>query len=104
MRPAALAGDTSGGKPAAASLFSLIDRRSAIDSSSPDGDAPERCEGAVAFERVRFVYPSRPGFHAMDGFSLAVPAGAVQALVGESGSGKRLARGCLQMRLRARPP
>lgn len=86
----AMAGDTSGGKPAAASVFALIDRRPAIDSSSAEGLAPEKCEGALAFREVAFIYPTRPGFRAMEGFTISIAAGTVQALVGESGSGAPL--------------
>ena len=42
--------------------------------------------GEVRFEEVRFGY--RPGSVALDGISLAVPAGSTVALVGPSGAGK----------------
>jgi ATP-binding cassette subfamily B protein len=49
---------------------------------------PEPAAGAVAFEAVRFHYPSRPETPALVDFSLAIPAGATVALVGPSGAGK----------------
>ena len=44
----------------------------------------------IAFEDVRFAYDAARG-PALDGFSLALPAGATVALVGPSGAGKTTA-------------
>ena len=43
---------------------------------------------AVAFEQVRFCYPSRPDTWVLDEFSMNLPAGETWALVGPSGAGK----------------
>ncbi|MCA2012542.1 ATP-binding cassette domain-containing protein [Cereibacter sphaeroides] len=45
-------------------------------------------QGAVAFDNVRFHYPSRPTQSALDGISLSVKPGETVALVGPSGAGK----------------
>ncbi|MDR3373650.1 MAG: ABC transporter transmembrane domain-containing protein [Ancalomicrobiaceae bacterium] len=49
---------------------------------------PEPPRGEVAFETVRFAYPSAPGRMILDGFSLSARPGEKIALVGPSGAGK----------------
>ena len=43
---------------------------------------------AIEFNDLIFSYPSRPGIHALDHFSIKVPAGSRYAIVGPSGAGK----------------
>jgi thiol reductant ABC exporter CydD subunit len=54
------------------------------------GPAPRAMPPAITFEDVRFAYGAARG-PALDGFSLALPAGATVALVGPTGAGKTTA-------------
>jgi ATP-binding cassette, subfamily B, bacterial len=49
---------------------------------------PEPGDGAIAFDNVRFHYPSRPDGAALEDFSLNIAPGERVALVGPSGAGK----------------
>ncbi|MGF6088772.1 ABC transporter transmembrane domain-containing protein [Pseudomonas sp. 18173] len=49
---------------------------------------PERVDGRLQLQNVRFAYPSRPESYAVDGLNLTVNAGETLALVGPSGAGK----------------
>jgi ATP-binding cassette subfamily B protein len=60
------------------------------DISAPANPAtlPSPATGALAFEQVRFRYPTRPEVSALDGFTLAVAPRERLAVVGPSGAGK----------------
>ncbi|MTW18065.1 ATP-binding cassette domain-containing protein [Rhodoplanes serenus] len=49
---------------------------------------PVKSRGEVAFEAVRFHYPTRPEVAALDGVSFTARAGEKVAIVGPSGAGK----------------
>ncbi|KAK2154279.1 hypothetical protein LSH36_272g05058 [Paralvinella palmiformis] len=75
-------------KVSAAKIFALLDRKSAIDSSDPDGKKLNDCSGAVKLMNVSFNYPSRPDVTVLKDLRLTVNPGQTVALVGTSGCGK----------------
>ena len=46
-------------KAAVSKVFSIIERKSAIDTKSSDGLKPTDIEGSIEFKNVSFEYPSR---------------------------------------------
>ena len=71
-------------------LDELLRAEPAIRSPQPPAAPPAASAGgaAIAFEGVRFAYPSRPERPALLDFTLRIPAGRTVALVGPSGAGK----------------
>ncbi|KAK2593569.1 hypothetical protein QQS21_008744 [Conoideocrella luteorostrata] len=81
---------------AAQDLFSIIDRKSAIDSLSEEGETPPNFRGDIKLRGVCFSYPSRPGVPILPGLDLDIPSDKTTALVGASGSGKSTIFGLLE--------
>lgn len=73
------------GVGASTRLFGLLDMKSGMSGTAtiPAADF----HGQISFRDVAFAYPTRDAT-VLDGFSLDIPAGSVQAVVGGSGSGK----------------
>ncbi|XP_011079475.1 ABC transporter B family member 4 [Sesamum indicum] len=91
-----LAPDSSKAKSAAASIFSILDRKSKIDPSDESGVKLESLKGEIELRHVSFKYPSRPDVQIFRDLSLAIRSGKTVALVGESGSGKSTVISLLQ--------
>uniref|UniRef100_A0A0E0C6J9 MDR-like ABC transporter n=1 Tax=Oryza meridionalis TaxID=40149 RepID=A0A0E0C6J9_9ORYZ len=84
----ALSTNATKARDSAISIFSIIDRKSRIDSSSDEGMIVENVTGSIDFNNVSFKYPSRPDVQIFSDFTLHIPSQKTIALVGESGSGK----------------
>ena len=69
-------------------LVELLEATDSVQDPAAPATLPDSVQGEVAFEDVRFHYPSRPGQSALDGISLRVEPGETVALVGPSGAGK----------------
>ena len=77
-------------------LMELLHLQSPVQSPARPVQAPWPSGGsALAFEAVRFHYPSRPAQPALQDFALTVQPGQTVALVGPSGAGKSTVFGLL---------
>ncbi|CAK7348531.1 unnamed protein product [Dovyalis caffra] len=88
--------DSSKAKGAAASIFSIIDRKSNIDPSDESGTTLNNVKGEIELRHISFKYPTRPDIEIFRDLSLAIHSGKTVALVGESGSGKSTVISLLQ--------
>jgi ATP-binding cassette, subfamily B, bacterial len=73
---------------AAERLFEILAIRPAIAAPAHPLPLPLPPRGEVAFQDVRFSYPTRPNVSALNGVSFAVRSGEKVAIVGPSGAGK----------------
>ncbi|KAH6827067.1 P-glycoprotein 11 [Perilla frutescens var. hirtella] len=92
----AMAPDSTKAKSAAASIFTILDRKSKIDPSDESGMTLGNVKGEIEFRHVNFSYPTRSHIQILKDLSLTVSSGKVVALVGESGSGKSTVISLLQ--------
>jgi ATP-binding cassette, subfamily B, bacterial len=94
-------GDLQRAAGAAERLFELLDAAPDLAVADPPAPLPVPARGAVAFQGVRFAYPSRPESTALDGLDFALAPGETVALVGPSGAGKSTV---LNLAMRFRDP
>ncbi|KAL6634185.1 hypothetical protein ACP70R_026856 [Stipagrostis hirtigluma subsp. patula] len=88
--------DLAKGASAVASVFSILDRETKIDSENANGYMPSKLNGEVEIIDVDFAYPSRPHMIIFNGLSLSIQSGKSTALVGKSGSGKSTIIGLIE--------
>lgn len=89
-------------KSIAQKVFSVINRKSAIDSLSANGRILlSDSKGYITFEDVYFNYPARKDEAVLKGINLSIQPGETVAFVGLSGSGKTT---CLQLLQRLYDP
>ena len=69
-------------------LVELLTGRDTVADPDQGRALPQAGRGAIAFEDVRFHYPTRPDQQALDGIKLTINPGETVALVGPSGAGK----------------
>jgi ATP-binding cassette subfamily B protein len=81
-------GEISQAAGAAERLFEILAVKPAIEPPAHAVALPEPARGEVAFDDVRFAYPTRPDTFVLDGVSFGVRRGEKVAIVGPSGAGK----------------
>ena len=81
-------GDLLRGAGAAERLNELLGETPEIAAPVPATPLPMPARGALAFEGVRFRYPTRPEMSAIDDLTLTIRPGETVAVVGPSGAGK----------------
>jgi len=81
-------GEISQASGAAERLFEILNVEPQVKAPARPARLPVPARGEVAFENVRFFYPTRPETPALDSVSLHVRPGEKVAIVGPSGAGK----------------
>lgn len=73
----ALASNTKRAKDSAKSIFSIIDKKSKIDSFSEKGMRLDLVKGDIDFNHISFKYPCRQDVQIFTDFTLNIPSGKV---------------------------
>ena len=81
-------GDLQRAAGASERLLELLSTEPDLSTPANPVPLPSPVLGRLVFDKVSFTYPSRPGFSAIEDFSLVIEPGETVALVGPSGAGK----------------
>ncbi len=81
-------GEISAASGASERLFEILRMKPAISAPAQPRALPQPARGDIAFDAVRFAYPTRPDHKVIDNVSFSVRAGEKVAVVGPSGAGK----------------
>ncbi|KAJ4963487.1 hypothetical protein NE237_023426 [Protea cynaroides] len=84
----ALTPDIVKGSQVLGSVFSILERKTAIDPNKPTSEVVTQINGHIEFRNVSFRYPTRPDVVIFENLNLQLLAGRSLAIVGQSGSGK----------------
>ncbi|PUZ64940.1 hypothetical protein GQ55_3G183200 [Panicum hallii var. hallii] len=76
-----LASDTEKAKEAATSIFSIIDKKSKIDSSTEEGLTLDPVNGDIRFNHINFKYQCRLDIQIFSDFTLNIPSGKWKSTV-----------------------
>ncbi|CAF1668749.1 unnamed protein product, partial [Rotaria sordida] len=73
---------------AAETFFDLFDRKPAIDNTSTEGQELVDFRGEITFDKVKFIYPTRPASIILNKFQLNIKPSNNMMRIGASGCGK----------------
>jgi ABC-type multidrug transport system fused ATPase/permease subunit len=86
---ASLMPDYAKAKAASASIFELLDRKSAINNwEAEGGEKMDQYDSNIELTAIEFTYPSRPAAKILNNLELTIKQGERVAFVGSSGCGK----------------
>ncbi len=86
---ASLVPDYAKAKAASASIFELLDRKSAINNwETEGGEKMDSYDSNIELTSIEFTYPSRPAAKILNNLELKIKQGERVAFVGSSGCGK----------------